>query len=713
VRRLALALATLACSASIGWSQTITRGPLLQNPDRDATKATFVWWTNSAGNSTVEYGLTPALGQSVTIPQAGSCDVGSAGTCHTVTVSDLAPETLYYYRLLTNGVPVTSTTYFTTLAQAGVTTDHFFTVIGDWGQGTSQQQQLANLQNAADTPMILTVGDNTYTFGFQSELDSNALALYTSILPRAFFFPALGNHDLNAVFGNVNNYGTTAYARTFVLPRNAPAQPERYYSFDSGQVHHTLIDTDSCCDATQTAWLQNDLATSTATWKFVYLHHAPYSCASGSASFGSNLSVRNAWGPLFEQYGVDVVFIGHDHIYERSVFVDDYQVGGAAGSDGLGTYYVMTGGGGAALDGAAQLSGGIPQRGGSPCYWLAQSCPTGPNGYCSLATYQYTSVEIVNDVMTLEGIDNAGSVFDTFVIDKSGGTTTTTSTSSTTTTSTSTSSTTSTSSSTSSTTSTSTSTSSTTSTTATTTSTSSSTSSTTSTSTSSTSSTSTSTSSTTTTSTSSSTTTSSSSSTTTSTSTSTTLVCPDVDGDALCDFVDPCINATSALKPKLIVTRLLPPPADEILKVKGTAVIPAPIVPPLHPETDGVRVVLTDGLGTTLIDATIPPGLRDATGTGWVARPTSWSWQSLTGVQGVRLVKFKLSASGAGHLAFKILAKNATLPITAGDLPLTATLVLDPPQATTGRCGDARFPGPLGVAPTCVMDGAATKVRCR
>ena len=202
-------LATSLLVASTAWSQTITRGPLLQNPDALPTTATFVWWTNVAGNSVVEYGLTPALGQSVTVPQAGSCEVGSAGTCHTVKLTGLSPETLYYYRLLTNGVEVAPVTYFTTLAAPGVDTDHFFTVIGDWGQGTTPEAQLAALQNAADPPMILTVGDNTYTFGFQSELDSNALAYYTAVLPRTMFFPALGNHDLNVVFGNVNSYGTT------------------------------------------------------------------------------------------------------------------------------------------------------------------------------------------------------------------------------------------------------------------------------------------------------------------------------------------------------------------------------------------------------------------------------------------------------------------------------------------------------------------------
>lgn len=334
-----------------------------------------MWWTDVAGDSTVEYGTTPALGSTRTEPQAASCEVGGAGTCHTVALTGLSPGTLYYYRLRTNGTIVQSTTYFTTLRPPVDPTALFFTVIGDWGQGTTPEQQISDLQDAADPPMILTVGDNAYPNGSQSDLDNNALAYYRNPFSRAFFFPVLGNHDLNTV-GGAGSYASSAYAKTLVLPPNAP-QPERYYWFESGDVLFVMTDSDSCCDATELAWMDNLLATTTRRWKIVSLHHTPYSCANGIASLGSSLSVRNTWGPLFEEYGVDLVFTGHDHIYERSIYVDDYQIGGAAGSDGRGTTFVMTGGGGATLDEDAKIGGdGLPYRQPffwSPkesCYWL-------------------------------------------------------------------------------------------------------------------------------------------------------------------------------------------------------------------------------------------------------------------------------------------------------------------------------------------------------
>src|SRR5262245_65292430 len=97
---------------------------------------TMLWWTNVAGDSTVEYGTTPALGSSVTVAQAGSCEIGSAGTCHTVPLTGLLPGTRYFYQLRTNGTvvqAVAATTYFTTLKTAVDPSQLFFTVIGDWG----------------------------------------------------------------------------------------------------------------------------------------------------------------------------------------------------------------------------------------------------------------------------------------------------------------------------------------------------------------------------------------------------------------------------------------------------------------------------------------------------------------------------------------------------------------------------------------------------
>ncbi|MEL6346638.1 MAG: hypothetical protein AAFV53_26230 [Myxococcota bacterium] len=73
------------------------------------------------------------------------------------------------------------------------------------------------------------------------------------------------------------------------------------------------------------------------------MHHQP--AYSACTRHGSNIDVREAWTPIFDRYGVDAVFAGHNHIYERSYPLN----GGEAVSAGQGTTYIVTGGAGAPL----------------------------------------------------------------------------------------------------------------------------------------------------------------------------------------------------------------------------------------------------------------------------------------------------------------------------------------------------------------------------
>src|SRR5437868_4110611 len=103
-RRASKSLTALAAAVAISLvsvaahAQTISRGPIIQNPNALMTTMTIEWWTGTTtGDSTVEYGTTTGLGLSVTVGQAGSCDVGNAGTCHAVLLTGLSPNTRYFY----------------------------------------------------------------------------------------------------------------------------------------------------------------------------------------------------------------------------------------------------------------------------------------------------------------------------------------------------------------------------------------------------------------------------------------------------------------------------------------------------------------------------------------------------------------------------------------------------------------------------------------
>ena len=263
-------------------------------------------------------------GSSKTVAQAGSCEIGAPARA-TPSSSPASPGTRYYYRLLVNGTPVLSTTYFETFPHPD-SRPLFFTIVGDFGAGSSDQTNVANNQNAADPPLVVTVGDNAYENGTQSDWDNNVfIPQYENLLRRAVFMPTLGNHDLNDV--GASSWASSVEIKMHLLPRNALAgQEERYYSFRlrrRAPRGPRLEPARARLDAGQLARRRPRRDDAQVEVR-LSAPRVALSCANGIASFGSNTTVKNLFGPLFEQYGVDVVFEGHDHIYERSKPVDEF-----------------------------------------------------------------------------------------------------------------------------------------------------------------------------------------------------------------------------------------------------------------------------------------------------------------------------------------------------------------------------------------------------
>lgn len=140
------------------------------------------------------------------------------------------------------------------------------------------------------------------------------------LLETAVFYPALGNHEANSPY----------YFDNFNLPGN-----ERWYVVDLGGAHFIVLDSNYPLEigSDQYRWLKNDLMMADSDFFLVVVfHHPPFSSGSHAED---EMDLRRSIVPLFEEYGVDIVFNGHDHFYERSVVNS--------------VVYVVTGGGGAPL----------------------------------------------------------------------------------------------------------------------------------------------------------------------------------------------------------------------------------------------------------------------------------------------------------------------------------------------------------------------------
>ena len=260
------------------------------------------------------------------------------GTCqHEATVSGLAPATTYYYavydgdRLLAGGE---ESHRFKTHPAAGAHAPLRFWVVGDSGTGDSVQSNVHNAmleftrRQNRPIDIYLHVGDMAYGRGLDEEFDRNFFKPYRQTLRNTVCWPAMGNHE-----GLTSNGQTQIgpYYDCYILPAHGEAGglssgTEAYYSFDYGSAHFVVLDSydlDRSPNAPMARWLASDLESTDTDWIFAYWHHPPYTKGSHDSDAEHELvEMRENIMPILEAGGVDMVFSGHSHIYERSMLID-------------------------------------------------------------------------------------------------------------------------------------------------------------------------------------------------------------------------------------------------------------------------------------------------------------------------------------------------------------------------------------------------------
>jgi hypothetical protein len=129
-------------------------------------------------------------------------------------------------------------------------------------------------------------------------------------------------------------------------------------------------------DHEQLAWLEKVLDESDAQWLIVFFHIGAFT--SRSEDF-LELGTRERLVPLFEKFGVDAVFMGHRHSYER-ILVN-------------GITYIVTAGGGAEL------------------YELNEP---DPGSQVAVRAHHYMVIEVNGNRLVGRAVDQRGRVVDTF-----------------------------------------------------------------------------------------------------------------------------------------------------------------------------------------------------------------------------------------------------------------------------------------------------------
>jgi len=177
-----------------------------------------------------------------------------------------------------------------------------FLVLGDTGTGDRAQIEVAaqvwKSHQVFPYEFAIMLGDNIYGSERPQDFARKFEQPYKPLLDANIaFYASLGNHD------DPNQQ----YYKPFGMGG------KRYYTYQKKDVRFFAIDS-NYMDRDQQAWLDKELRESDAKWKIVYGHHPIYS---SGGRHGSEVDLREIVEPMFVKYGVNVVFAGHEHFYER------------------------------------------------------------------------------------------------------------------------------------------------------------------------------------------------------------------------------------------------------------------------------------------------------------------------------------------------------------------------------------------------------------
>ncbi|MDQ6422904.1 phosphodiester glycosidase family protein [Paenibacillus sp. LHD-117] len=309
---------------------------------------------------------------------------------HKAKVAGLLPNTEYVYRVGDDDGNVSAQGSFRTASASASDDTLKFLFLGDsqatdqagfdqWGDALSKA-----VNDTPDADLLIHAGD-LVDHGHEQEQWNMWFGAVQDLLLDYTLQTVVGNHEVTGT------NGTGDYLAHFNNPQNGPqAAMGSTYSFDYDDTHFVMLNSDTSLEGLreQAEWLKQDLAATDKKWKVAVFHQGPY------GSIYANTNVQQYWVPVFDEYEVDLVLNGHDHIYLRTYPMK----GGEIVGEGEGTRYVI---------------------GGS----------TGPKFYALTERYWqefvydedkniFTSVEIDGDTITITAKTVEGELVDSFSIVK-------------------------------------------------------------------------------------------------------------------------------------------------------------------------------------------------------------------------------------------------------------------------------------------------------
>lgn len=403
------------------------------------------------------------------IPAQGKGKEFEGRNNYSATLTGLKLGKKHVYRVILNGELLLEG-YFTTRKPRG--SKIRFVSFGDNSFGDPSDRAIAYQSYQARPDFIMNTGDLVYNAGLDNEFARYFFPVYNAdvasrqvgapLLRSVPLYTVIANHDVE---GQDENHHPVAdfkkspdslgYYSNLYLPSNGPEKPahptpvigdedvlgrfyraagarfprQANYSFDYGDAHFTCLDSNLYVDPTNPelqAWIESDLSSTDAPWKFVVYHHPAFNV--GHEHY--EVQHMRVLAPIFQRHGVQIVFSGHEHNYQRTrplrftptdesqakmtngkkrlvpgAFEVDRAFDGQSVTKANGIIHITTGAGGKHLY--------DPEQNGHPGSWLHEEDSNADYVVTMVSDrHSLTVVDIDGAKLTLRQVDEWGSEID-------------------------------------------------------------------------------------------------------------------------------------------------------------------------------------------------------------------------------------------------------------------------------------------------------------
>ena len=319
----------------------------------NSTSRTIMWQSDSSeADAVIEYRLVgDEHTQTIGATDKAFTDDGSTTYIHEATLTGLAPNTKYEYRV-GYGPDRRSDWYSLEIAGGNV----YDVLIYPDSQSADYSQWEEIVKSSAlrnpRTALYISMGDlvDNGEQAYQWRTWLNSIKPLSANVPLA---TTLGNHEMYTLDWKMRE--PYAYLNYFAVPPNGNETfNRRYYSFDFGDVHYVVLDTmlyesnhEDNHDThhpdlydVQVQWLRQDLAANTKKWTVVLMHRDPFQYAFNRPGASRDVGFNEEgvlFMPIFDEFNVDLVLSAHLHSYRNRGHVRNFE------RDASGPLYILTG----------------------------------------------------------------------------------------------------------------------------------------------------------------------------------------------------------------------------------------------------------------------------------------------------------------------------------------------------------------------------------